>query len=279
MADRRSKVKNEDTAIKFTINQKFAESFENRKRREEIIKAKEKAKFLRLDSGSEIDDSDEESEDSAAELLTKKAEAKFMKALVMIQKGDPKLKDPNYKIFVDSDFETSSEKSKESDKPIRYKDLVRKEAKKGSLLDEDKIRPETKIEEAQRIKAEFQAAANTWKLNEGEEILKPRVKTEKEVKDEESRFQEFLENYVDSEEKKSVDELKQFWLSKKNADEDFLKKFVINRMWKDEGEILKTYDEIVEHEDEKNFDEAEKFEHVYNYRFEEEGADKIISNS
>ncbi|CAG9316274.1 kri1 [Blepharisma stoltei] len=267
--------------VGFTINKKFAESFERRKRREEIIKAKEKAKALKINPESESEESDSESEDSDAELLTKKANAKFMKAIYMIRKKDPKLKDPNYKIFSDSDFDTSSEKSKDEEKPIRYKELISQEIKKGKIIDEDEIRPETKIEEQKRLKDEFKAAANSWKVNDSDEILSLRKKTAQEIKDEEAKFQEFVEEHTkfEKKEKKDLNELKEFWLSKKDKDEEFLKNFVINRMWKDEAETLKTYDEIVDVEDEKNYEEAEKFEHVYNYRFEEEGAEKIITHS
>jgi len=42
----------------------------------------------------------------------------------MIRDNDPKLKDPNVKLFEDSDFESDKE-IKNSDKPVFYKDLYR----------------------------------------------------------------------------------------------------------------------------------------------------------
>ena len=250
------------------INSKFARNFEYNKRREEIQRAKVRAKDLNLYSGSEVSSS--ESEDSEAELLTKKANSKFLNLISMIKKGDPSLKDPNYKAFSDSDFEESSEgneKNKEKEKPLRYKDMVRK-----TLLNPEEDRPETEIQKQKQVKNDFLSAVNQWQEeNEDPELFKPRSKHETSKPDLLSIVKETAKD------EKDLKRLKDYWSKADNEDDKFLKKFVLEKMWQEPDNELLTYNEIVEQEDENKANEAEKFETAYNFRFEEVGFEKLKS--
>ena len=250
----------------FSVNSKFASSFEAKKRREEIQKAKERAKDLQLYSGSEVS----ESEDSSAELLTKKANSKFMNILTMIKKGDPKLKDPSFQAFGDSDFETSSLSSEKDQKPVRYKDLLRKQ-----LLNPETEEKETEVFKEKQVKNEFLEAVNNWEAgNQDSNLFKPR-KVEK--MSEKEDLQELVEDLADN--STDVKALKDYWANTKNEDDLFLKKFLLKKLWKDPDDQLLTYNEIVEQEDEEKANEAEKFETAYNFRFEEEGFEKLKSKN
>jgi protein KRI1 len=256
------------------VNSKFARSFEAKKRREEIQKAKERAQELHLYSGSEVSSS--ESEDSSAELLTSKANSKFLKLMTMIKTSDPALKDPDYKAFSDSDFETSSEKSLKQGKegkqvkPVRYKDQLRQ-----SLLNPTTDKPNTEVQKQRELKDDFLSAVSQWEnLDKDQDLLKPRKQDSK--KDSEDDLIEAVQEIT--KDKKELKKLKEFWGTSESHDDQFLKNFVLKKMWQEPDEKLLTYDEIVEEEDEKKTNEAEKFETAYNFRFEEEGFDKLKCN-
>lgn len=256
---------NKDT---LTINAKFAKSFEIRKRREDIQKAKEKAKDLNIYSGSDVSSS--ESEDSDAELLTKKADSKFLKVLSMIKTNDPKLKDPSYKAFSDSDFESSEDNDKKPDKPMRYKELVTQSITKVS---KEPIK-DTPAYEEKVIKNEFLDAVQKWQATDKEDSLF--VERKKNVNEpEKPELSEAIKDYV--EDTQELEALKSYWAKPKNDDDLFLKKFMLHKLWEEPEDKLMTYDEIVDEEDQVKTNEAEKFETAYNFRYEEEGFEKLKS--
>lgn len=265
------------------VNKGFAEKFERNRRREEIQRAKKKAKEIGVDF-NDLDaeqESDSESEDSDGDLITRKVNTKFVKALAMIQNRDPRLMDGNFKIFSDSDFETSSEHS-EKEKPVYYKDLQRRTILEA--VQEEETKPaakrskkgETPIEEQKRIKNEFLSASKSWENVEVNELLKPRNRTHEEIKQEEDEFQRFIKNRTDLDPTTDLNEIKNYWDRVQNEDDRFLKKFVLNQAWQENQELM-TYDEIVDREDEKRDQEIENFETAFNFRFEEDGFDKIKS--
>jgi protein KRI1 len=252
---------------KIKINTKFAKSFEARKRREEIQKAKKKAEELEIYSGS--DGSSIESEDSSAELLTKKADSKFMKLMTMIKKGDPKLKDPEFKAFSDSDFDGSSVSSKQDSNPVTYKKLFTKQI----LNPVDEPVKNSHIVEQKKIKDEFLNAVNEWdSKNTDDGFL---ISRDKDRSQNEKTTNDDLEMYADN--TQDIKALKDYWSKANDDNELFLKKFVVEKLWEDPKEQLMTYDEIVDEEDAKKTTEVEKFETAYNFRYEEEGFEKLKS--
>ena len=204
------------------INSKFAKSFEIRKRREEIHTAKMRAQELAIYSESE--NSSEESEDSSAELLTKKADSKFMKVLSMIKKGDPKLKDPNFQAFKDSDFETSSNSSEKESKPVRYKELV---TANRITAPDDFPKKETHISQQKQIKSDFLNAVQDWEQNVQDEVILTSRKVTKAIKEDED------DNILEGNSAMNSDEinaLKEYWTKPSNNDDLFLKKFMLKKL-------------------------------------------------
>lgn len=248
------------------VNSKFAKSFEVRKHREEVQKAKKRAEELEIYSGSE---KSSESEDSSGELLTEKANSKFMKVLSMIKKGDPKLKDPNFQAFSDSDFEKSSESSVHSSKPVRYKELLSKQLANP----EAELVKDTPAQQQKDLKSQFLSAVDDWSQKNTEELLVSRKVPKKptQTDDLDALVNENIGGKTD------VKALKEYWTHANDADDLFLKKFVLKKLWEDPEEQLMTYNEIVDEEDAKKTDEVEKFETAFNFRFEEEGFEKLKS--
>jgi protein KRI1 len=268
------------------VNKNYAERFERNKRREEIQRAKQKAKELGVDF-DHLDaeqESESESEDSDGELITKKVNTKFLKALAMIKNRDPRLKDSNFHLFSDSDFETSSEGSGK-EKPVYYKDLQRQTILEAAQEEEEEPKSkkskrdkkgETPVEEQKRLKNEFLSAAKNWESGSMENLLVPRHKTQEEIQQEEDEFQRFVKMRTELEPNTDLNEIKDYWDRVQNEDDRFLKKFVLNQAWQENQELM-TYDEIVDQEDEQRDKEIDNFETAFNFRFEEEGFEKIKS--
>jgi len=252
-----------DTSSTLKVNKKFAEKFEARKRREEIQRIAE--------TTQELEDSEESSEDSEAELLTQKANSKFLKALSMIKNRDPRLKDPNFQLFSDSDFEDPQEPQKPQNKKLTYKEVVTK-----NLLGNQVDNAPTQVQKQESIKNDFLQAVNEWETQDSNnQLLKPREKTAEEINKEKQELEVLLQQEKDSSELKK---LKEYWEQAETPNEEFLKKFFLKKMWKDEDTLL-TYDEIVDQEDQTREEEFDNFESSYNFRFEEEGFDKIQTYS
>jgi protein KRI1 len=218
-----------ETSNSLQVNAKFAEQFERRKRREEIQKAKERAKELGVDFDNLDEDSSESSEDSEAELVTSKVNSKFLEVMSLIRKRDPKLKDPNYHTFSDSDFD-DAEPSEKKDKPVRYRDLytqtLLEEGADNSLVNEteSKVVP-TPIEEQRRLRADFIRAAEDVAEDD---LLSVRKKTKAQRQAEEDDFQSFLETQA-PEAKVNAEDLRAYWTEKQDNDDQFLKDYIIKQ--------------------------------------------------
>ncbi|CAG8787886.1 12572_t:CDS:2, partial [Acaulospora morrowiae] len=120
---------------------------------------------------------------------------------------------------------------------------------------------------------------------DNDDFLVQRSKTADELKAEEDEYQKFL---LESMEGNNNDaEFVEQWRNYKNnpsvnEGEAFLMDYVLNRGWIDKDTTkLPSYEELVaEHGDEEQFDEAvDNFESKYNFRFEEEGSNKITTYS
>lgn len=259
-----------------TVNQSFADSFNRRKRREEIQKAKEKARELGIDLDREDEESSSTSEDEDAELLNDKVDAKFFKLLTLIKHKDPRLKDEQFRMFSDSDFEEEDEeapKKKQKTKPVLYKDLqIKTLLKEGpeamEEVEAEKTEVEVPVQEQKRLKKEFMQAVDDWeKTDQKVELLKPRSRNE--------TTETTALPVLPTDEKEVVEEITKYWGQSEDPDDAFLKQFMLKQEWKEPDPQLMTYDEVVDSEDKKRDQEMELFELAYNYRFEEEGFEKI----
>jgi len=261
-----------------TVNKSFAESFDRRKRREEIQKAKERARELGIDLEREEGDSSSTSEDEEADLLNDKVDAKFFKLLTLIKHKDPRLKDENFHMFSDSDFDEEQEdqpKGKKKAKPVLYKDLhIQALLQDGPDApdEEEHSEVEVPVQEQNRLKNEFMQAVDDWEKTDpsSDTLLKPRKHTEQTTQDANIALP-----VLPTDNKADVEEVKDYWTKAESPDEAFLKRFMLKQEWKEEEPELMTYDEVVDGEDKKRDQEMELFELAYNYRFEEEGFEKI----
>ena len=265
-----------------TVNKSFAESFDRRKRREEIQKAKEKARELGIDLEQGEEESSSTSEDEDAELLNDKVDAKFFKLLTLIKRKDPRLKDEQFHMFSDSDFEEEEDvpKTKKKHKPVLYKDLHIQsllqdgpEASEDAEDSQDKPEVEVPVQEQKRLKNEFMQAVDDWEKTDptSDTLLKPRKHTNPAP----AESANIALPVLPTDDKTDVEEVKAYWTKAEDPDEAFLKRFMLKQEWKEEEPELMTYDEVVDGEDKKRDQEMELFELAYNYRFEEEGFEKI----
>ncbi|EGR27880.1 zz domain protein [Ichthyophthirius multifiliis] len=305
--------KQDNQKIKLKINRQFADKFEKRKQRQIIDQAKVKygdnyKKIIEGDQYNE-DSSSELEDDSEGELLNEKVSVKFIKTLAKIREKDPSIYKTEKQFFKEKDFgnlDIEQENKNKQQKRYTYKDMIQEEVL-GKIDDEDysenseqqnKQREETRIEEQQRLKQEFKRAA--LKKNEEEDNLFIQTKkTNQQVEDENKEFNKFLEKQKKRKLNKGKDQeieiLQKFWGNENKLDEAdrFLRKFILTKgylfiiyryflfiflffSWVDKDDI--NVDQKLEEQDEEEDDKADLFESKYNFRYEEENGNQIVSS-
>ncbi|KAG7381370.1 hypothetical protein PHYPSEUDO_006075 [Phytophthora pseudosyringae] len=275
--------------IQLKVNQKFAQAFEERKRKEELSALEKRG--LHAD-GDEDEDSDSETEDEDGEELTRELDSDISKTLKLIRKRDPAIYDSSIAFFkkpgTDSDSDDEGEKKsrqKTGSAPLYYKDLVRQQVIAGDVSgsedeDEDSQPVQTYAEEQAQIKKDFLASlqqkeegGSDEEKGEGAELdgglFAVRKKTEGEQKQDEEDYAEFTSTYGT---KLKKDELNP---------EKFLDHYLSSEGWKDKTAVVPHYEDIVreDEEDAEELEKAEDFEHTYNFRFEEQGSSVIQTHS
>ncbi|KAJ3289439.1 hypothetical protein HDU79_004064 [Rhizoclosmatium sp. JEL0117] len=299
----------EDAA--FNINKDFATKYEERKKAEEISFLKDRYGENYDEGDDDEDDSEsDEEEDENGELLTKELDLQILKTIGLIRSKAPEVYNPEKVFFTGDDLKKSEESWKEKQeekkaqgKKMTLKDYHRQRLLEGGGLEEDDEdendveEPVTKtyLEEQEDIKKSFKMALGDDDDDEEDDLLASvddskksgglftvRQKSKAELDQEEADYKSFLVQNI----KKDgvLNEWAEFGEGKEEAiadpNEKFLMDFILNKKWVDEeGDESKipTYDQLVreEHldEDEAGEDEADRFEHAYNFRFEEaEGA-------
>lgn len=149
------------------------------------------------------------------------------------------------------------------------------------------------------MKKEFKMAAEVEEEG-GDDLFKVKKKTAKEIEDEEAELQKYIEKEKKKGHKKEAKLVQEFWGKTEDLDETdrFLRRYILTKAypctirellcinfiiyrWIDkddmEGEDGPRMDKIDE-EDEKRDEEMEEFEAKHNFRFEEPGANQILSN-
>ena len=145
-----------------------------------------------------------ESEDEEGRLLNDKVEKKFFETIDAIRRVGEEIKDPNKTFFAEEDFDLAEKESTLKEKPIFYKDLIRKdvldkmaeedgeEKKEG----EEEKKQETFNEEQKRIKEEFMAEVQKADEKETDDLFKKKEKTKEEAASEEKEFDEFIKVFT-----------------------------------------------------------------------------------
>ncbi|CAG0880718.1 unnamed protein product [Darwinula stevensoni] len=273
--------------VKFTINKDYAENYTKWREKEEFQKLKDRYG----DDASLHSDSSSELEDENADELNPEIEKGFFKALAALKAKDPKIYDKSAKFYNEKFPENSNvarQKSIHKNKPFLLRDYERHLIvdKHGELSDEEsdveqsQKQDRTYIEEQEELKREFQ---NIFQNSDDEnELLIKREKTAAETQQEEEEYINWLKGkkaeLKDKKLEEDVKPLKKLWTSSDlDEGEAFLRDYILNRRYRDDdnGDRIPTYDEIVHDsdenlsEDERTVEKQEKFEHVYNFRFEE----------
>ncbi|RLN56098.1 hypothetical protein BBJ29_006718 [Phytophthora kernoviae] len=266
--------------IELKVNRKFAQAFEERKRKEELTALEKRGVNFNEDDESE---SDSETEDEDAEELTKELDADISKTLRLIRKRDPAIYDSSIAFFKksteqesDSDNEGSKKKDKKGSAPLYYKDLVRQQVIAGDVSgseEEDDGPVKTYAEEQAEIKKDFLKSLKEKEEEEEEDLdgglFTVRKKNEGEQRQEDEDFAEFTTKYGSKLKKDNVDP------------ETFLQHYLSSEGWKDKTDVVPHYDDIVkeDEEDAEELEKAEDFEHAYNFRFEEQDGGIIQTHS
>lgn len=275
------------------VNQKFASEFERRERYKELQRAKE----ISLDDDVEPDSESDESEDEEAELLSPGLDVKILQTINMLKKKDPKIYDPNAKWFSDpsEDEDDSDDDGAKAEKKLRYKDVLRQQliadgagdsdadssAKNKRDMESTKKSQLLYDREQEELRKQFLKAAKNVDGSDADDdandsdddLLQVKHKSAAERAEEERAYQQALE------------EMKALEKEKEAEESTFLHEFLSKKMWKDplatRSNAMDTDDDnndVSDEEDEEAFDEAERFESKYNFRFEElqaEQADEL----
>jgi len=213
---------------KLNINKGFARKFDERKKREELEKAK--VKYGR-DLNDMLDDSGSSSsapEDEVGDLVTGNIESKFIKTLAKLRTKDPEIYNQKKFFFDEKDFdEVPLQGKKNKEKPVFYKDLVRQTAMDDKKNNKRTPR-EVHEEEQEDLKNAFKMAANGV---EDEDLLKVRKKSKKQIEDENTEFNKFLEAEKEKSKPAEVDLLQRFWGDETQLDETdkFLRKYILTK--------------------------------------------------
>lgn len=279
------------------VNEAYAKRFEHNKRREELHRLQEKyGKGNEGDLGLDETDSEDEEEENEDGFAPQKTEEQFLKTLVRIKKRDPTIYDTQQKLYSDVDTDEEEEeyrrvKGEKKEKPMYIKDVMTKQILeqaqgKGEDLDQLYVPPvKTYQQEQDEARAAFLNAAQEVDSEEegdgfGGGLLKKRVKTAEELKKDAQEDAIYAAEQAEKEKLARQQNILDEYFGKEeelNEDEKFLKSYILNRGWIDKEEDYRKEMEGLS-EDEENVDKAEEFEYNFQHRFEEEGADRIISH-
>ncbi|KAG5519332.1 hypothetical protein PMAC_001957 [Pneumocystis sp. 'macacae'] len=270
----------------FVINEEYARRYEYNKSREELHRYK---------YGSEYEDTgDSETEDEIGDLATPSMNAAILETIFKIRTRNPEI----YRSDVDFYRHVKEEKiSHDKSKPIYLSDYYRdrllsvRSNQFKEKDDDDKlcvVNESTYVDEQRALKEEIMNVIHKEATDDN--FLTLRKKNKEELEEEDEAYKDFLMNRVSD--KAGKDILRQ-WIDVSNKilhgnlfneidDEKFLFSYVLNRGWIDkDGNRIASYDEVIKGlESDESFDEkVDEFEAKYNFRFEEDDANQIVSYS
>ncbi|XP_076853337.1 protein KRI1 homolog [Brachyhypopomus gauderio] len=290
------------------INKKFAERYDNYRQKEELQKLK--ARYGDQDQEVSTSSSDSESDDDSEVELNPTLERDFYRTLSLLKKKDPKIYQKDVNFYTEQASTSSSDEkpstSKKSEKPMYLKDYERKVIlERGGKYDDDEDSSDDEgarqmheraaspsyIQEQNELKASFRRFvrdSDTEGSDEEEQLLRRRTKTQEEKDREEADYLEWLKGQAEVEEKDELRDmkyLKDYWNDPQlDEKESFLRDYILNKGYLEQDEEGRnpTYDDLVQEDVEDSEEEGESFlqkqedfERIYNFRFEEPGANKV----
>ncbi|XP_026739107.1 protein KRI1 homolog isoform X2 [Trichoplusia ni] len=221
----------------------YAKKYDKWREKEELHKLEQKYGSKPLNSDGEPT-SDSEDESDAPPEVSEEMEAQFLKTLSLLKTKDPRIYDPQYKFFDES-------QKKEPEKP---------KTKQLTFADSDDDDDDGNIFSIEK-KAEITEDKKQRKTSETKEI----------------KLKEYLTgeaDHIDDPVEKDLAPLKALWSDPKlNEGEAFLRDYILNKRYLEEGDVGDAEDKIRDDEeleaDEERVEEQGKFERAYNFRFEE----------
>ncbi|PAV85019.1 hypothetical protein WR25_04470 [Diploscapter pachys] len=273
----------------FRINKDYANRYDSWRQAEEMQKLKDK---YGNDVVNGVADSDSDSTSSEeAEEWTADDERRFLETLGSLKGGASSIYDSSKKFFGDSSEKPSTSQALSKSKPSKMtlKDYERKVIleKQGKVESDEESGEETRIQQEPAYYKKQQEILNQLKSaikddnssDDNDDLLVKREKSQFEQKQEEDDFYEWLgdrkndlPDFCNSKES-GLKKLKEHW-SRQDLDEDekFLRNYLMNKEFDTDGKEteIPTYEEIVNlEEDEGYLAKNSKYEHKYNFRFEE----------
>uniref|UniRef100_A0A1D1Z208 RING-type E3 ubiquitin transferase n=1 Tax=Anthurium amnicola TaxID=1678845 RepID=A0A1D1Z208_9ARAE len=226
---------------------------------------------------------EEEEEEEDDVVGSKKKDAQFYDAIVRVKRNDPAIYREDAKLY--SSDEEEEEGGEEDDgqkpktkkeKPLYIKDVVAKQLLEEGPEFEDAEpsragqRPlKSYMEEQEENKRAFLEAAQAALGSDEDDLFKEK----KAVRDQ----------VVDEDEGEIQNKLDEYFGADANLDENemFLKNFFLNKMWVDNDKDQKAWNEeiLAVSEEEDELDEQDKYEAVYNFRYEEAPSDRVLGHS
>ena len=270
----------------FKVNESYAARFEHNKKREEKARLEEKygagnvagnGSKRKFDDDEEDDESStDEEEDDDAELADEEVDEEIENVLQAIRNKDPRIKDPNAKFFKDYDPEQAAAKGgKKEGKPMTLHDYQRERLLAGDVGDnDDEDAPvQTYQEEQDEMRKKLVGQMHATAKDDAESEDDDEEEDGMLVRKKKSKHED-LPTANTKTKKKKVKITEQDINDADKDPENYLSNFMAARAWlPTDGSRFQPLESDDSEEDER----AEKFEHIFNSRFEDPTANEKLN--
>ncbi|CAB3244382.1 unnamed protein product [Arctia plantaginis] len=232
--------------VSLKTENEYAKKYDKWREKEELYKLEQKYGSKALDSDASVSTDSEDESDEPPE-ISEETETQFLKTLSLLKTKDPRIYDPTFKCFDESE-------KKEPEKEDKPKSLTFADSDDD---DEDD--------------------GNIFSIEKKAEIVDNSQKQRKTSETKEGVIKEYLTGkaeHINEEVERDLAPLKALWSDPNlNEGEAFLRDYILNKQYLEEGDIGEAKDKVRDDEDleadEERVEEQGKFERAYNFRFEE----------